>query len=168
MAVKDLIQALVDENLIRVEKIGSGNWYWSFPSEAKRNKEQVLAGLDGEAAKLTAGIREVEGLLEMEMQRRGDEGGMDRKALLDADEGLVREMGALERELAGYSDNDPMEVERKAEETKVMRECAMKWHDNVENLECFLGSIAGKEKAAEIMEQTCGAIYTRANGLREL
>lgn len=43
MAVKDYLQALQDDTLIRSEKIGSGNWYWSFPSDAKKAKETSLA-----------------------------------------------------------------------------------------------------------------------------
>ncbi|KAH9221616.1 meiotic nuclear division protein 1, partial [Leptodontidium sp. 2 PMI_412] len=30
MQVKEYLQSMQDENLIRVEKIGSGNWYWCF------------------------------------------------------------------------------------------------------------------------------------------
>lgn len=42
MQVKDYLQALSDDNKIRVEKIGSGNWYWSFPSDEKKTKEAAL------------------------------------------------------------------------------------------------------------------------------
>lgn len=36
------MQALSDDNRIRVEKIGSGNWYWSFPSDEKMAKEAAF------------------------------------------------------------------------------------------------------------------------------
>jgi hypothetical protein len=42
MQVKDYLQSLSDDNQIRVEKIGSGNWYWCFPSDEKKAKEAVL------------------------------------------------------------------------------------------------------------------------------
>jgi len=42
MQVKDYLTALVDENKIRVEKIGSGNWYWCFRGDEKRQKEVEL------------------------------------------------------------------------------------------------------------------------------
>jgi hypothetical protein len=42
MQVKDFLQALSDDSLIRVEKIGSGNWYWSFPSDTKKAKDTAL------------------------------------------------------------------------------------------------------------------------------
>ena len=43
MGVKEYIQAMQDDGLICSEKIGNGNWYWSFPSEAKKKKEKALA-----------------------------------------------------------------------------------------------------------------------------
>lgn len=42
MQVKDYLTALVDDNKIRVEKIGSGNWYWCFRGDEKRQKEGEL------------------------------------------------------------------------------------------------------------------------------
>lgn len=43
MQVKDYLQALADDSKIRVEKIGSGNWYWSFPNDEKKAKDIALA-----------------------------------------------------------------------------------------------------------------------------
>jgi hypothetical protein len=54
MQVKEYIQNLSDENLIRVEKIGSGNWYWSFASDTKKFKENALNKLKEEESKLLA------------------------------------------------------------------------------------------------------------------
>ena len=33
-AVKDVVQSLIDDSLVHVDKIGTSNWYWSFPGEA--------------------------------------------------------------------------------------------------------------------------------------
>ena len=30
-AVKDVVQSLVDDDLVHVDKIGTMNWYWAFP-----------------------------------------------------------------------------------------------------------------------------------------
>jgi hypothetical protein len=32
--IKDVVQSLVDDRLVDIEKIGSGNYYWAFPSKA--------------------------------------------------------------------------------------------------------------------------------------
>jgi len=92
MQVKDYLQALSDENMIRVEKIGSGNWYWSFPSEAKRTKEAALekARNEYEKANETA----------MELQERVNEAGAAR----GEDEGMLTDLGAPRRgTLTSYS-----------------------------------------------------------------
>jgi hypothetical protein len=34
MAIKDVLQALVDDTLVDCEKVGSSNYYWAFPSKA--------------------------------------------------------------------------------------------------------------------------------------
>jgi hypothetical protein len=38
--VKEYIQTLIEENKLRVDKIGSGNWYWSFGSDEKYDRER--------------------------------------------------------------------------------------------------------------------------------
>lgn len=32
--IKDVVQSLVDDGMVELEKIGSANYYWSFPSKA--------------------------------------------------------------------------------------------------------------------------------------
>ena len=38
--VKELLDALVSDGLVKMEKIGISNYYWSFPSEAQRTREK--------------------------------------------------------------------------------------------------------------------------------
>lgn len=76
MVVKDFLTALSDEGLIRVEKIGSGNWYWSFKGDEKKQKGRVLEGLEKELVKLGKAIKDVktalvkEGIEEEELELR--------------------------------------------------------------------------------------------------
>ena len=162
MQVKDYLQALTDESLIRCEKIGSGNWYWCFMSDAKKSKENIINGLRGEEGRLVEAIREMErGIEEEIVKQREDEemldvGGMDRKRLLEIHEGLVSKIEGLDRELALYCDNDPAEVMRKIEETKMLKESAVKWTDNIESMYSHLVSISDRDTAAGAMLQACG------------
>ncbi|EHL00360.1 putative Meiotic coiled-coil protein 7 [Glarea lozoyensis 74030] len=82
MQVKEYLQALSDENLIRVEKIGSGNWYWCFVSEERKRREGVLKGLKNEKGGLEERIVALEGEVEVEEGRRGVDG--ERKELLES------------------------------------------------------------------------------------
>jgi hypothetical protein len=173
MQVKDYLQAIQDESQIRVEKIGSGNWYWCFKSDAKRSKENIINNLKSEENKLRASIADIDRNIEEEMARREEDemlegGGMDRKALLDAHETLLKQMEILENELALYSDNDPTEVLRKVEETKKLKASTMKCTENIELLECFIAGIVDRTQLAEIMKSCCGDEYIMGEGLTDL
>ena len=174
MQVKEYLQALQDENLIRVEKIGSGNWYWCFTSDAKKSKENMINSLRGDEAKLSNSIVDLESQIGEETAKRQDddemlEGGLDRKELLEAHGTLVQEMEALDKELAGYSDNDPAEILRKIEETKKMKDSAIRWTDNIEAMESFISSLTmDRAQTAEIMARACGDEYVAGEGLKDL
>jgi hypothetical protein len=81
MQVKDYLQALSDDNKIRVEKIGSGNWYWSFPSDERKSKEAMLEKSQEEFNKANATLTE--------LQAKVDEAGAAR----EEDEDMLMETG---------------------------------------------------------------------------
>jgi hypothetical protein len=175
MQVKDVLQGLQDENLIRVEKIGSGNWYWCFTSDAKKLKENMINTLKTEESKLATSIAETERQIEEEMAQREDDNemlegnGMDRKVLLEAHGTLLKEAELFNKELASYSDSDPAEIQRKMEEVKNLRASAFKWTDNIEALECMLMDLTkDRNQTAGIMEKGCGDDYVLGEGLKEL
>jgi hypothetical protein len=175
MQVKDYVQTLLDESQIRVEKIGSGNWYWSFKSDAKKSKENMLNKLKDEECKLTTSIANIERTIEEETaERKEDDGmlegsGIDRKGLMTAHEALTKETEVLDRELALYSDNDPTEMLRKVEETKELKRSAMAWTDNIESLECYIIGLLGDRTAvAQLMQTACGSEYIIGEGLKDL
>lgn len=175
LQVKEYLQALSDESLIRVEKIGSGNWYWCFTSEAKKSKENMINTLRAEESRLMASIAEAEKQIEEEMAKREnddemlEDNGMDRKALLEAHETLLKEMESLDKDLACYNDNDPAEILRKVEETKKTKDSAIRWTDNIEALQCFLADILrDRAQVSSIMQQHCGDEYADGEGLKDL
>ena len=83
MAVKDYVQALTDESLIQSDKIGSGNWYWSFPSEAKKKMETTLAKAQEEYDKANATVSELQAKVDQADAAQAE------------DEGLLAGSGAL-------------------------------------------------------------------------
>ncbi|KAJ6007807.1 GAJ protein [Penicillium herquei] len=68
--VKEYLQALTDENQIRVEKIGSGNWYWSFGSDEKVERERQLARVLTEVEKARKSYTEMGAALAAESTKR--------------------------------------------------------------------------------------------------
>jgi hypothetical protein len=175
MQVKDYLQAVQDENQIRVEKIGSGNWYWSFKSEAKKAKENTINSIESEKSKLIATLSDTEKQIKEEMAQREENdgmlegGGMDRKALLAAHETLLKETDDLDKALSVYSDGNPAEVLRKVGEVQKLKDSAIKWTDNIECLEALVINLTGdRAQAASIMQRACGDEYIVGEGLKEL
>ncbi|KAI9753332.1 MAG: hypothetical protein M1815_006270 [Lichina confinis] len=174
MQVKDYLQALSDEGKIRVEKIGSGNWYWSFLSEEKRTKEKMLAELKQEKEKVAKVTTEVERQTQEATTARDEdpdgETGHDRRGLTRTQETLRCEVDALKAELGLYKDNDPMELEWKKEETRALRASAHRWTDNIYSLEGYYLDINGRDyqALAQLQQMLYGSEYQEGQGLIDL
>lgn len=169
MQVKDYLQALSDEGKIRVEKIGSGNWYWSFLSEEKKSRDNVLGMLKEELAKVEASLGELEEKLREASEKRGedDEG---RGELVSAKLELDGEVGVLRKELEGYKDGDPREVETRRKEIKALHARAELWTDNIGVLEGYMLNLMGgdREKLVGMKSELYGDEYVEGEGLKEL
>lgn len=168
MQVKDHIQALLDENLLTVEKIGSGNWYWSFGSEVKRTKTAQLESIRVERQKVVGAVERMKAEAEVLQIEEGEE-GMERKVLTESYEELVEEVGKLEKEVEEYKDGDPLVVEERRREAGVSREAAERWTDNIGCLEGYLKSMAGgdREVVEAVMRSVYGEEFVEGCGLRE-
>ncbi|KAG9196506.1 hypothetical protein G6011_01627 [Alternaria panax] len=152
MQVKDYLQALSDDNKIRVEKIGSGNWYWSFPADEKKAKDAALEKARDEFDKANATVKELQAKVDDAGAARAEdeemlmETGGDRKTLITKHTELTKDLEKLRSELAAYSEQDPVEMEKKAAETEQARLDAEKFTDQILimqdwlNQQCFGGS----------------------------
>ncbi|CAO2648985.1 Nn.00g099340.m01.CDS01 [Neocucurbitaria sp. VM-36] len=154
MQVKDYLQSLSDDSKIRVEKIGSGNWYWSFPSDEKKAKESVLEKAQEEHCKADNMVMELQTKVDEAGAARGEdeemlmEIGGDRKTLITKHAGLTKELERLQIELAAYSEQDPVEMEKKAAETQQSRINAEKYSDQILTMEAWLKEQMGGDKEA--------------------
>ena len=175
MQVKDYLQALSDDNKIRVEKIGTGNWYWSFPSDEKKAKEAVLEKAEQDHAKALATVRELQSKIEEAGMARGDDEDMllgnDRNSLVTRHADLTKQVDVLRTELAAYTDQDPIELKKKRAETTQFKAEADKWTDQILSMEGWLKELMGgdREQMTAMMRQFYGDEYDEEEGcLREL
>ncbi|KAF2429937.1 hypothetical protein EJ08DRAFT_697961 [Tothia fuscella] len=175
MQVKEYIQALTDENQIRVEKIGSGNWYWCFMSDEKIKKETALARAQEERDKASAAVEDLQAKVEEAGAAReeGDEEveeGMDRKSLTTKNEDLTKEVEGLKVELASYSENDPVEVEKKKERIEEYKMEAEKWTEQIQSMEGWMKKNSVDKVTLKNMKKNMyGDEYDEEDGgLREL
>lgn len=169
MQVKEYLQALTDEGKIRVEKIGSGNWYWSFLSEEKRARDNTLEKLKDEKERLDGTMVELRARVNEATNRR-EEDGNGREELIMVHARLTEEVVLLNEELNGYKDGDPGEVVRKRKEMERYKEKAYRWTENLELLEGWLTKVAGgdKERIEGIKRTFYGDDYVEGEGLKEL
>lgn len=168
--VKEYLQALTDEGKLRVEKIGSGNWYWSFMSEEKKNRENIRDKLREEKAKADAAVEELKAKIKEASAARDGDGEEGRQELVEMHAQLQSEVQALRAELATYSENDPMEVVRRKEEVEACKVRAGTWTDNIYMLEAYLREVTGgdREQIEGIRAMFYGREYVEGEGLREL
>lgn len=169
--VKEYLQALSDENQIHVEKIGSGNWYWSFMSEEKKAREGVLSTLRDDKQKAEKIMEDLRGRVEAANEGVGQGGAEgERNELMNRYTGGKQELETLRKELAGYSDCDPSEIVRKKQELADLMAKAERWTDNIYCLEAYLKQMTGGDVQAleRIREEYYGSEYVAGEGLREL
>ncbi|KAK7521925.1 meiotic nuclear division protein 1 [Phyllosticta citriasiana] len=152
MQVKDYLQALSDDNKIRVEKIGSGNWYWSFPSEVKRDKEAELARAQSEWDKAARTLEELGAKVDQMRAAREDEEELEaadsRQELTQKMETLKTMLAGLRKELASYSDSDPVEMELKRGALQRTQLEAEKWTDQIQSMEMWFKEQMGGDREA--------------------
>lgn len=62
--VKDILQALVDEGLVESDKIGTSQYYWSFPAKKRKLKQQELSQLRRKVDESAVKIEELQKRIE--------------------------------------------------------------------------------------------------------
>ncbi|ODM23106.1 hypothetical protein SI65_00695 [Aspergillus cristatus] len=192
MQVKEYIQMLTDENLIRVEKIGSGNWYWCFGSDEKKARETRLSQLQKEVEKAQASYDEMRSCLAKQLAKRKAEangGGGEADGDGDGDgnnederDTLQYQKGELEKEVQqlqaqwnaimslSTGDGERKSVQEKKAELGTLRQTVQEWTDNIYILEEYLGKLAGgdREIIAAVQQECYGEEYVEGEGLREI
>lgn len=174
--VKEYIQALTDENQLRVEKIGSGNWYWSFGSDEKHERQRQLARVQTEVEKARRACANAEAELAAETTRReqeADDDGRDgeREILLGKKADLETQVSQLRRTAAQSEDSvSRKSVQQLRHELAVFRQQAMQWTDNIYVLEEYLRRLAGgdREVVAAVLRECYGDEYVEGEGLLEI
>lgn len=165
------MQALVDEGLVKVEKIGSGNWYWSFGGEEKRARETKLHGLGEEHARCEKVMRTLQDEVSLKEAEAGtSDDAKERAELKEEADRLQAEVGKLREEVEGYADMDPKALEAKQTASRTEHDRAERWTENCWSLESWLrGSLGVDREALENLQRQCyGKEYTEGEGLAEL
>ncbi|KAL5339499.1 meiotic nuclear division protein 1 [Aspergillus crustosus] len=171
--VKEYIQELTDEGQLRVEKIGSGNWYWCFGGDEKKERESQLAQLRKDVERVQASSKRAETDLAVRRKQRDKEGASaeELEALMERKKGLEMERNRLLAEwTAASTTGEGKGVRQMKEEIEQSRQQALVWTDNIYMLEEYVKKLTGgdREMMQAVQRECYGDEYVEGEGLREL
>ncbi|KAL3476970.1 meiotic nuclear division protein 1 [Aspergillus californicus] len=175
--VKEYIQELTDDGKIRMEKIGSGNWYWCFGGDEKKERDRQLGQLRKDVERAQASCKRVEADLAVRRKKKASEEGAtadpgeERECLMERKKGLEGERNRLQAEWTAVSTTgEGKGVGQMRQETQECRQRAQIWTDNIYVLEEYVRKLAsGDREILEAVQRECyGSEYAEGEGLREL
>ncbi len=142
---------MVDDFLVQSDKIGSANFYWSFPSKDQNDKLNLKASLVHQEAAYAVKNTELQRKID---ERRAKTSRPNRKELIEKYNTLLSEDKELTKKLDDNKMNDPEEVKRIERQIQVVVEGANRWTDNIWALKKYLTKKKGlSSKEADKMLQ---------------
>jgi len=127
-SVKEVLQSLVDDDLVQTDKIGSSNFFWSFPSQRGAIMQNRLDGAVEARAASEKQLAELHSAIAAERVARPES---DRRGAALARLASARKASTeLQGELEAYGACDPVRVEEKRRAMILAREAALRHTDN--------------------------------------
>lgn len=127
-SVKEVLQSLVDDGLVQGDKIGSSNFFWSFPSQQGAMIQGRLASVKDTRNSYQTQLAEVKTSIDTEKLARPESEA--RSKSLENLEALKKNLAVLESELADYGDCDPAKIEELKRAVFLAKEASLRWTDN--------------------------------------
>ncbi|KAI5826599.1 meiotic nuclear division protein 1, partial [Schizophyllum commune Tattone D] len=124
-SVKEVVQSLVDDGLVQSDKIGSSNFFWSFPSQHGAAIQARLSIAQAKRAEAAQQLKEVRASVEEECALRRET--EERRAKLGKLAWLKQHQATLQTELSAYGTCDPIKVEEMKRAVTLAREAAIRW-----------------------------------------
>ncbi|KAI0254123.1 Mnd1 family-domain-containing protein [Lactifluus subvellereus] len=127
-SVKEVLQSLVDDNLVQSDKIGSSNFFWSFPSQRGAIMQNRLDAAREARAASEKQLAELQTTIAAERVARPES---DQRATALARLATAKKtLTELQAELEAYGACDPVKVEEKRRAVMLAREAALRHTDN--------------------------------------
>ena len=134
-SIKDVNTSLVDDSLITTDKIGSGVFFWSFPSAALHSKKKTKESLENQLNNSIINDNILKESLREEWKTRLSD---DRHEKLKRLEELHNLENKLKTELEKNKANDPVEIKKMEVLAVSLKDSANRWVDNTWALKTFL------------------------------
>ncbi|XP_062506671.1 meiotic nuclear division protein 1 homolog [Corticium candelabrum] len=146
MSVKDIVQSLVDDDMIDTDRIGTSNYFWSFPSKALHTRKRKLADLTKQVEEAKKRKSHNEAL--QKDAKQGKDDTEKRQCVLKELKNMKDKKGKLTAELEQYKDLDPKTLQEKSRQTREAKEAINRWTDNVFSLKSWCKNKFGIEESA--------------------
>ncbi|KAL1748680.1 meiotic nuclear division protein 1, partial [Schizophyllum fasciatum] len=144
-SVKEVVQSLVDDGLVQSDKIGSSNFFWSFPSQHGAAIQARLSTARAKQTEAAQQLKELRASVDEERSSRMDTD--ERRAKLARLVELKQRQATLETELGAYGTCDPIKVEETKRAVVLAKEAAIRWTDNYSALESYFRRQTGADTA---------------------
>ncbi|KAF8629667.1 hypothetical protein AX17_005606 [Amanita inopinata Kibby_2008] len=145
-SVKEVLQSLADDGLVQTDKIGSSNFFWSFPSQQGAMAQRRLITVNDTRKNHQTQVSELKAMVEIERSARVESGR--RVGCFERLANLKGQLNELERELLAYGDCDPLRFEETRRAIVIAKEAASRWTDNYGTL---LGYFT-RQKGVDVVE----------------
>nr|KAJ3418961.1 Meiotic nuclear division protein 1 [Polyrhizophydium stewartii] len=143
-SVKEVVESLVNDGIVQTEKIGSSNYFWSFPgAEAHQIRKRLEATQAELSTQLEKKAQAVIAIAEASAERADSLGQDERRALLAALHQAEQEHVQLTAEIAKYKDSDPAVIAAKERGSKIAFDAATRWTDNLFTLQQYCRETCG-------------------------
>ncbi|KAF9012313.1 meiotic nuclear division protein 1 [Cyathus striatus] len=124
-SVKEVLQSLVNDGLVQSDKIGSSNFFWSFPSQRGSLVQYKLTEMRDTQRGLELQLQELNEMTSSERVARPES---DKRSLSLAElSDLRKKLSNLQEELDEYSDSDPEKVKEIQRAVFLAKEAAIRW-----------------------------------------
>ncbi|KAJ6250661.1 meiotic nuclear division protein [Anaeramoeba flamelloides] len=128
-SVKEVVQSLVDDNFIQSDKIGSGNFFWCFPSQNYNQKKLEHQKLADEIKKLEDENKHFEEQIKILKPER--ELTKERETLSNELEELEAQNNKLDEDIELYESLDLETCMSMKESIRISKESVNRWTDNI-------------------------------------
>lgn len=138
-------QSLVDDFLVFSDKIGSANFFWSFPSKAFQDLSVRKISTQ---ASINLALQTISHTTANIAEAKGSRCAADRGQIMAEFSNLKSQNDRLDGQLDQLKVNDPEEIKRVGQLALTNKAAADRWTDNVWQIKSFLTKrkgMAGKE-----------------------
>ncbi|XP_065663868.1 meiotic nuclear division protein 1 homolog isoform X2 [Hydra vulgaris] len=135
MSVKEVLQSLVDDGLVDSERIGTSNYFWSYPSKGIQSRKRKVESLNQQIDELKT--RKLSYGKSVEEAKEGKDMSDERVKVLEKLNKLEEENKKYKNELTKYSDCDPELLKQLEVDVSVATDAANRWTDNIFSLKSW-------------------------------